>query len=445
MSDILHRSPIEADASPNEGLGPVFLIYLHVAACFVSMVYVLRYYGPLLRLNVEVSDGLLPAAVNVAPFALLSILFALCRFSFGYFVGFYFFTMLTGYFWLLPQSTFSYDHVVAYASAFASGLAFLVPAMLLSVPARQKLALSETGFRRLVSCILAFAIAVIGVGALYNFKLVAMSDIYSFRNQLEFPAWLSYGLGVTSNVLLPFAFAFFVVDGAKWRAGLCVLLLLMFYLITLSKLSLFAPAWLVILAALSRVFAARTVVALSLLVPILLGILLARLFDLDAISYQSFIAYFSVVNFRMIALTSSALDFYNDFFAHHDPTYFCQVNALKSLIDCPYREPLAVVMQNTYGIGYFNASLFATEGIGSVGVVLAPLAAFVCGLVVAIGNTASSRLSSRFVLLSAGMLSQVFLNVSLTIALVTNGAALLMLLWYIAPRDLLGDDQTRLS
>jgi hypothetical protein len=444
VSDILHRSPIEINASRNERLGPVFLIYLHVAACFVSMVYVVQYYGPLMRLNAENGDRFLPAALNVAPFALFSILFALCRFSFGYFVGFYFFTMLMGYLWLLPQSTLSYDHVVAYASAFASGLAFLVPAMLLSIPARQKPVLSEIVFRRLLTCILVFAVAIIGVGGLYNFKLVAMSDIYSFRNQLEFPAWLSYGLGVTSNVLLPFAFAFFVIEGAKWRAGLCVLLLLMFYLITLSKLSLFAPAWLVILAALSGVFAARTVVILSLLVPILFGILLAGLFDLDAISYQGFITYFSLVNFRMIALTSSALDFYNDFFAHHDLTYFCQVNVLKSF-DCPYREPLALVMQNTYGIGYFNASLFATEGIGSVGVVLAPLAAFVCGLVVAIGNTASSRLSSRFVLLSAGMLPQIFLNVSLTIALVTNGAALLFLLWYIAPRDLLGEGRNRLS
>ncbi|KRQ10128.1 hypothetical protein [Bradyrhizobium manausense] len=439
MNDVFHRSATEIDRGRNEGLGPVFLIYLHVAACFVSMAYVAQHYAPLMRLAEANNDRLQLAALNVAPFALLSILFALCRFGFGYLVGFYFFTMLMGYLWLLPLSTFPYDHVVAYASAFASGLAFLVPAMLLSIPARQKLALSETGFRRLLTCILGFAVAVLGLGALYNLKLVAISEIYNFRNQLEFPAWLSYGLGVTSNILLPFAFAFFVIERARWRAGFCVLLLLMFYPVTLSKLSLFAPAWLVILAALSRVFAARTVVTLSLLVPILFGVLLARLFDLDAISYDRFIAYFSLVNFRMIALTSSALDFYNDFFAHHELTYFCQVNVLKSLVECPYREPLAVVMQNTYGIGYFNASLFATEGIGSVGAVLAPLAAFICGLVVAIGNTASSGLSSRFVLLSAGVLPQVFLNVSLTIALVTNGAALLFLLWYIAPRDLLGD------
>lgn len=438
MNEISNRSPIEADASRNEGLGPVFLIYLHVAACFVSMVYVVQYYAPLMRLTAANNDRLLLAALSGAPFALLSILFAMCRFSFGYVVGFYLFTMLIGYLWLLPLSTFSYDHAVAYASAFASGMAFLLPAMLMSIPARQRFVLSGVAFQRLLTCILVLAAAALGVGALYNVRLVGISEIYDFRNQLEFPTWLSYGLGITSNVLLPFAFAFYVVDGAKWRAVLCLLLLLMFYPITLTKLSLFAPVWLIILAVASRYFSARTAVILSLLVPILFGILLARLLDLNAISFQQFIAYFSLVNFRMIALTSSALDFYNDFFAHHDLTWFCQVNVLKQFIDCPYRKPLAIVMQDAYNVGNFNASLFATEGIASVGVVLAPLAAFICGLVVALGNSASPGLPSRFVLLSAGVLPQIFLNVSLTITFVTNGAALLFILWYVPPRSLFG-------
>ncbi|MCG2671588.1 hypothetical protein ACFPFP_32125 [Bradyrhizobium sp. GCM10023182] len=438
MNDILNRSPVEAGTRRNEGLGPVFLLYLHVAVCFVSMCYVVQYYAPLMRLTVPDSDRLWLAALNVAPFALLSILFAVCRFSFGYFVGFYFFTMLMGYLWLLPLSTFSYDHIMAYASAFASGLAFLFPAMLITLPAGQRFALSETSFRRLLTSILALAVVLLAVGALHNVRVVGISEIYNFRNQLEFPAWLQYGLGVTPNVLLPFAFAFFVVQRARWRAALCLLLLLMFYPITLSKLALFAPVWLIILAVTSQLFLARTAVTLSLLAPILFGVLLARLFDLNAISYPQFIGYFSLVNFRMIALTSSALDFYNDFFAHHDLTWFCQVNVLKSFIDCPYREPLAIVMQNAYNAGNFNASLFATEGIASVGVVLAPLAAFVCGLIIAAGNSASSGLPWRFVLLSAGMMLQIFLNVSLTITFVTNGAALLFILWYVTPRTLFG-------
>ena len=54
--------------------------------------------------------------------------------------------------------------------------------------------------------------------------------------------------------------------------------------------------------------------------------------------------YFGAVNFRMIAFPSSALDFYNDFFSTHDLTLFCQISFLKPLVDCPYSDPLSIVM-----------------------------------------------------------------------------------------------------
>ena len=49
-------------------------------------------------------------------------------------------------------------------------------------------------------------------------------------------------------------------------------------------------------------------------------------------------------------------------------------------------------------------------------------------------NRLSSGLPSKFILLSGGILPQVFLNVPLTTTLLTGGAALLFLLWYITPR-----------
>jgi hypothetical protein len=92
-------------------------------------------------------------------------------------------------------------------------------------------------------------------------------------------------------------------------------------------------------------------------------------------------------------------------------------------------------MTNNYQLGNLNASLFATEGIASVGTVLAPLAALASGFVIALGNRASAGLPARFILLSSGMLVQVLINVPLTIALLTNGGALLFLLWYVTPRS----------
>ena len=87
-------------------------------------------------------------------------------------------------------------------------------------------------------------------------------------------------------------------------------------------------------------------------------------------------------------------------------------------------------------MGNFNASLFATEGIASVGLALAPFTALACGLVIALGNRLSAGLKPRFILISGAALPQVLLNVPLTIALLTNGAAFLFLLWYVTPRSI---------
>jgi hypothetical protein len=183
---------------------------------------------------------------------------------------------------------------------------------------------------------------------------------------------------------------------------------------------------------LSRLVETRIAVVLSLLVPVLAGILLIILLRVHATPY------FSLVNFRMLAVPSNGIDVYNDYFSSHDLTYFCQISILKPMINCPYREPLSVVMENTYNLGNFNASLLATEGTASVGPLFAPISVFVCGLVFALGNRLSAGLPPRFILISAAILTQVFLKVPLTTALLTHGAGILFLRWYLTPRSVFG-------
>jgi hypothetical protein len=93
-------------------------------------------------------------------------------------------------------------------------------------------------------------------------------------------------------------------------------------------------------------------------------------------------------------------------------------------------------MQNTYALGNFNASLFATEGIASVGMIFAPLSVFVCGLIIALGNRLSSGLPSRFILISSAILPQLLLNVPFSTVLLTHGLWILFLLWYVMPRTI---------
>jgi hypothetical protein len=408
------------------------ILLLHIVTCCLSLFYVADLYA---GYKIVWFDEARPfgAALAVGPFAIASLLFVFARFSFGYFAGFYFYTMILGYLWIAEFSRFQYDHVSASASAFASALAFLVPALFITSPIKQRFVLSARALDHLSSGILILAAAIVAAGAFYNFRLVGITEIYRFRDGIEFPAWLRYATGPTSNVLLPFAFACFVARANRYRAAAVLLLLLLFYPTTLTKMAFFGPFWLLFLMLLSRFFSTRTTVVLSLFLPLSAGVFLMFLFK-EVIPLEQVRYFFGVINFRMIAMPSIALDLYNNFFSTHDHTHFCQIAILKPFVHCPYTEQLSLVMAKAYQIGNLNASLFATEGSASVGPFLAPFVVLGCGLVISLGNCLSSGLPPRFILLSGGMLPLILLNVPLTTTLLSNGAAILFLLWYVTPR-----------
>jgi hypothetical protein len=427
---------MDANRQSQQRVGLTFLICSHIVICCVSLFNLAHFFKFPGSVNPQTFHVLYDPArlylaiIVIAAFALISTLFMRARFSFGYFLGFYFYTMILGYLWLNCFSDLDYDHQLAGFSATASAIAFLVPALLISSPIPQVFNLSTRGLENVLNSILLLSIATIVVGASYNFRLVALNNIYDFRDKLESPTLVNYLVGIISSALLPFAFACFVVRRAYWRSAIVLLLLLLFYPITLSKFSYFAPAWLALFAVLSKMFRARTAVVLSLLGPILVGVVLNQL------SRKLGIPYFSMVNFRMMAIPSIALDVYSDYFSKHDVTHFCQITALKNMMSCPSQDPLSIVIQRTYDLGNFNASLFATEGVASVGLLFAPISVFVCGLVIALGNRLSAGLPARFVLMSGALLPQIMLNVPLTTSLLTHGAAALFLLWYITPRTM---------
>jgi hypothetical protein len=377
------------------------------------------------------------AIVVAIGFSVVSRLFVFARFSFGYFVGYYCYIMILGFLWIDVFSDYSYPRLLAGVSAAAALLLFLMPMLFVRAPLRQFVTLSNAGFEHLLTLILAISIATIAVASTYSFRLVTLEHIYDHRDAIEFPGALRYLTGWVSSTLLPFAFACYWLLGHRLRAVLVLVLLLFFYPITLTKFALFTPAWLIALTVLSRFLEARTSAIMSIFGPMLIGLLVIWLTEASLTSIPG--KYFDIVNIRTMATASSALDIYNHFFAGHPLTWFCQISVLKPLMQCPYQEQLSVVMQDTYGFGQLNASLFATEGIASVGPYLAPLTALASGLVLALGNRTSAGLPPRFVLISAGTLPHVLLNVPLTVALLTHGTALLFLLWYVMPRSIFAE------
>ena len=418
------------------------LICLHIITCCVSLIFVA---------NLDAPDRFIPAkfhvffdparwhvaALVVATFALVSSVFVFARFSFGYFVGFYSYTMILGYLWLGRFTDLNYNGRLAGLSAAASAVAFLLPALFVTSPAHRWFTLTAKSFDQLLTCILILGIAIVAVGAAYNFHLVGLRDMYQYRAKLAVPTIVNYLVTIFSSALLPFAFAGFVTTRAHWRGVAILVLLLFFYPITLNKVALFTPLWLIALLILLRFFEARIVTVLSLLGPVLAGVLSIAAFG----SKETL--YFYTVNFRMIAVPSIAMDVYNDFFATHDRTSFCQISIVKWITQCPYQDQLSIVMERTYGLGAFNASLFSTEGIASVGSLFAPVTALGCGLVFALANRLSTGLSDRFVLLSGAIFPPILLNVPLTTTLLTHGAAFLFLLWYMTPRTIFGHEAGR--
>ena len=176
--------------------------------------------------------------------------------------------MVLGYLWLVEFSVFPYEHLWPAVSATFSGLFFLLPALMTASPLPQTFTLSPRAFDRVLTAILFFGAAIVAIGALSNFRLVGIDEIYSFRESIHFPAPLAYAIGATSMVLLPFAFAGFVMRGARWSAAAALALMLLFYPVTLTKLTLFSPFWLLYLVLLSRVAEIRIAVVLSLAAPI---------------------------------------------------------------------------------------------------------------------------------------------------------------------------------
>lgn len=418
------------------------LLAIHTLICCISLAMVLQLYG-YLRLFTWSAAHISEAALLALPVAAVASMMAFARFSFGYLLSFYLFTMTLGYFCLIPFSELPYDHTLPAISAITSAVAFLVPTLFLKWPIKPIHTISVKGVRRLVAAIAAASLAIGATGVFFNFKLVGLADIYQFRDELRFPIILQYAMGMALGALLPFAFACCIEMRARLAAVAILLLLVAFYPVTLTKTALFAPVWLCFLWFISSRLEARAAVIVSLLGPIALGIVVAILSEHGPVPRSLYLNYFGTINFRMVAYPSVALDVYNDFFSRHELTHFCQISAIKRLGICPDGEQLALIIAKNYPVGNLNASLLATEGVASVGSTLAPISALLAGLILSIGNQVSEGLPPRFVILSSGMVMQTFLNVPLSVLMVTNGAAILFLLWYVMPRLQFAEPQKR--
>jgi hypothetical protein len=375
-----------------------------------------------------------PAVGLVAAAALFIPLFVRARFSFGYLIGFSFYCLIVSFLWLSYFTEGYFNRTEARWSAAASLLLVLLPLLFQVTWLRPRFTLSPQTMNRLLQGLLAFAFVVLAWNAVYGFALVSTAEADRLRGTMLRPAVLSYLDGWLVGALLPFAFAWFATERRYLPAALSIILIAAFYPVLLNKTVAFAGVWLPFLFILFSLVEARRATVLALLLPMLAGLVVVLL-TYVGLPNKIYALVFGGVNYRMLTFPAWALERYFHFFAHHELTHFCQIGIIRSFTGCPYEFQLGAELSKQYDMGNLNGSLFATEGIASVGPRFAPLSALVCGLILSIGNSVSAHLPKRFIATSAGMAMQVLVNVPLSASLLSNGLLLLFLLWYVTPAE----------
>jgi hypothetical protein len=379
------------------------------------------------------SDSMFWPAVRLTVAAALFIpLFIRAGFCFGYIVGFNFYCLIASFLWLSYFTEGYYNRTEARLSAAASLLLVLLPLLFQVKQLRPRFTLSPRMMNRLLLGLLASAVVVLAWNAVYGFALVSTAEADRLRGTLSRPTILSYIDGWLVGALLPFAFAWFATQRRYLLAAVSVILIAAFYPVLLNKTVAFAGVWLPFLFILFSLFEARRATVLALLLPMLVG-LIVLLLSYVGLPNGIYTLVFGGVNYRMLTFPAWALERYFHFFASHDLTHFCQIGIVRSFTGCAYQFQLGAEMEQHYHMGNLNGSLFATEGIASVGPILAPLSALVCGLILSLGNSVSAHLPKRLVATSAGVAIQVLMNVPLSTSLLSNGLLLLFLVWYVTP------------
>jgi hypothetical protein len=365
--------------------------------------------------------------------AVLIPLFALARFSFGYIVGVAFFGLIAGFIWLTYFVAPTYDDVRARWSAAASLLLFLLPVLFQTTRLSPAIVLSRKTMDRLLLSALGLAVVVLAWNSYYGFALVGILEADELRGTFERPAILRYSTPALINAGLPFAFAYFACQRRYAMAACSILLIVCFYPVLLNKTVLLAVVWLPFLFLIFQTFEPKRATVLATLIPMAAGLIVfVGIPPEDPV--RRLAAYmFGFANYRMFAFPALALDRYSDFFATHELTHFCQVGIVRAIKGCPYAYQLGAEMAERYHMGNLNASLFATEGIASVGPIWAPISALVCGLVLSVGNSISARLSPSLIAVSSALVVQALINVPLSAAFLSNGLFALLLLWAVTP------------
>ena len=210
-------------------------------------------------------------------------------------------------------------------------MAFLVPATMITEATIRRRMLTQRQMDILAKVLLGVVVAVVVCSAVFGFKF-AWPTNGEARSAISHPMWLNYPISICAATVVPFIFAWFYQNSAWALMAASVAAGMALYPVSLNKTTFLAPYWPLALAGLIKFARARVAVLLTLLIPMLIGIVA---FGLESPDKKPI---FGLINFRMLAIPGSGLDHYYHYFSTHPLTHFCQVSIVGRLFNCALRD-----------------------------------------------------------------------------------------------------------
>jgi hypothetical protein len=280
----------------------------------------------------------------------------------------------------------------------------------------------------------------IGVVLGGNARFVDLSEVYALRTEVSDEliqtgsSFGAYAFSWLNAFMLPI---FYSVGWATRRWWLCALVFgayVLLYAVWGGKASLFAPVALVGVSLVLRASPAHAATRLAIAFTVLIAspLLVFENGDISRLIHGWLIY---LINLRVFTSSALLITQYQSFFELHPLTYGSHINGINLFVTYPYPDDIP----RTIGVYFYgkpmtaNVNFWAQDGIAAFGLpgilAISVIGAFVFWLI----DSATAHIDRRIAVLSLAFLATHFTDTSLFTTLVTGGALLLAVAFWLMP------------
>lgn len=335
---------------------------------------------------------------------------------------------------LTPPKQIAELMVVLFAGLAITGTSYLVPLIRVRPPKISR-ALFWKGFA-CVAMALTLWMVVVFRNHLQIVSFLDVSELRSIQEDVSEGKLVSYAFMWLSGAINPFLMGWGLYYRRRWVFLAGALGQLLVYSVGATKGSILSILFISTFYVLLRVgrlpFGQKlTFGALALLGGVSLSYVLA---GYEPGPLQTIVLF--VVLMRVFSVSGLMTAWYYDFFQHNPYTYYSHVKGVSSFAHYPFQHPIG----QEIGLAYMgttdldaNAPLWATDGIGALGLPGVLIASVFCALVFWILDSASQRHDPRLAALVTMFAALNIANIPLFTSLLSGGLGFLILSLYLMP------------